>query len=105
MKRPRSASDPSVRLRIGGYLISTLERLFTWVASLWLRYLAWQARRALLMALKELDDRTLSDIGLERDEIEVGVDIAFERWATDRSYQSSHRDRAWSPRAATLPGR
>jgi uncharacterized protein YjiS (DUF1127 family) len=53
------------------------ERLMTFVTtvgaalvSLWLRYLTWQARRTTTRALHSLDDHTLRDIGLRRNEIE-----------------------------------
>ena len=43
------------------------------VASLSVRYLTWQKRRATRMTLQELDSWSLKDIGMERGEIEAFV--------------------------------
>lgn len=84
MDRQRSVRAAARCIRIGDARCPTPRRLLTWVANLWLRYLAWQTRRALLLLLQNLDDRTLKDIGLDRDEVGVGVGIAFDRWAAER---------------------
>jgi uncharacterized protein YjiS (DUF1127 family) len=47
-------------------------------ATLWLRYLTWQKRRATRVLLESLDERSLKDIGMERSEIGAFVrDIEY----------------------------
>jgi uncharacterized protein YjiS (DUF1127 family) len=41
------------------------------VTAVWSRLIAWKMRRATQTILSSLDDRTLKDIGLQRNEIDV----------------------------------
>jgi len=51
----------------------TLLRLKAWSERAWATYWSAQARRATVMVLRSLDDRTLKDIGMDRSEIESVV--------------------------------
>ena len=42
-----------------------------YVVAIWSRFLGWQMRRATRLLLMSLDDRTLADIGVRRDEIDT----------------------------------
>ena len=53
--------------------LSTGLRLVQYLRDLWRAYWAHRARRASIVLLSSLDDRTLADIGLARTEIESVV--------------------------------
>lgn len=63
-------------------------RLTTIVAHLWKAYWEYQARRATVMMLRSLDDRTLADIGLTRSEI---TSVVFGGGGRSRPYDPSWR--------------
>jgi len=52
---------------------STGLRLVRSLRHLWRTYWAYRARRASIVLLSSLDDRTLADIGLARSEVEAVV--------------------------------
>jgi uncharacterized protein YjiS (DUF1127 family) len=56
-------------LRAVDRLSTAAGRLATIIAHLWKAYWEYQARRATVVMLRSLDDRTLADIGLTRSEI------------------------------------
>jgi uncharacterized protein YjiS (DUF1127 family) len=56
--------------------VKVFERTSTALKSLvaiWKAYVAWRVRSAAKIALYQLDDRTLKDIGLHRSEIDSAV--------------------------------
>jgi uncharacterized protein YjiS (DUF1127 family) len=53
--------------------LSTGPRVAQYLRELWRAYWAHRARRASILLLSSLDDRTLADIGLARSEIESVV--------------------------------
>jgi len=50
------------------------------VIGLYLSYVEYQSRRALCTLLRSLHDRTLKDLGIERDEIDVVVNSPVARF-------------------------
>jgi uncharacterized protein YjiS (DUF1127 family) len=66
--------------------LSTGLRLAQYLGDLWRAYWARRARRASIVLLSSLDDRTLADIGLARCEIEGVV-----------REKSKHRLRHYAP--------
>jgi uncharacterized protein YjiS (DUF1127 family) len=69
------------------------QAIVAYPLQLWQRYLNWQARRATLLFLRQLDDRTLNDIGLQRSDIELQVGAAFDRWSDHRLLPAARKDR------------
>ena len=67
-------------------LTTALARLI----ALWKAYVAWRERRSAKIALYQLDDRTLKDIGLHRSEIDWAVNACMR----DQSKRANHR-RCW----------
>ena len=63
-------SLPSARhAKVVGLTATALASLI----ALWEAYMAWRLRTAAKIALHELDDRTLRDIGLHRSEIDAAI--------------------------------
>jgi len=67
-------------------LTTALARLI----ALWKAYVAWRVCTAARIALYQLDDRTLKDIGLHRSEIDWAVNACMR----DQSKRANHR-RCW----------
>jgi uncharacterized protein YjiS (DUF1127 family) len=59
---------------------SLVRSVRTAALGLYLSYLEYQSRRALCALLRSLHDRTLKDLGIERDEIDVVVNSTVVRF-------------------------
>ena len=53
--------------------LSVAKRMVQALSAMWRAHIKWQAKRATIAVLHELDERTLKDIGLDRSEIESVV--------------------------------
>jgi len=67
-----SCSSTSVNIE-PVHQLSVAKRMLRALSAMWCGHITWQAKRATIAVLHELDERTLKDIGLDRSEIESVV--------------------------------